>query len=1394
MPPLGTEDSGRPASAAMLTHTIQTDDAYSPNISTPTDADIVPTDDVGDNHITSCRNTATILDSSSNNKRKSPPESQHPGQSPYVKRVRIDEDGPGSSNVATGSAVDRSKQLPAEIWHHIFTFLPPRALNGLLLVNKLFHTCLNPSPPVGFPLCPSSSHTTLQPLKPDSIWQASRRSFWPRMPAPLKGKSELQMWRLTCSLSCQFCDSKGDLQRTAASDQWHRGPGAKGVSPVFPFFVSVCGGCLSSRSVKEIDVFLSSSIPSLLLPALPVVLITDQLHVIPPSVMQTRTLPSQSQVTKVFWSPHLEEIKSEFETVKLLGSAAAEEWVKGLEIRGKQALADASRWEKWDLAGGIHQMRTSLSSVFPTPSEPVNPSIVALAPSQPSFGHSSENANQSDRSTEHERQASDHNGILGLATRTDTNNIQLRPQGQQKRTKEEVAELKHIRRRQIEHLALDLDPPLHPNVLAHIPSFQAALQIITPLDKSAWELLRPRILAQREEAEVREKDNIARETKKNGIKPSKVTGEVTDQDWDDIQGPLRARISNFAEEIIHDGWNDGEKVKKKNSPQFAADVLLYVRKRFYAEVAKDAAAAVATGLEPVVDPPEGPWTQKLTLENMKWVYDFKIKHYTEQYRKELFLCNGCVGNAKFYGLEGVIQHYAAKHTSALSVGSVVVHWRAEWPEKPPFSPNARLPDIPRHSQPPGTSLPSSTSQPYLPYGGYHTSTSARYSTPGYGAPVIPQHFIPGPHTPFSPANMHDPRGPPTYGSPHPYAQDGGYSSYPPRPSYAAPTQPRDLPGGYGYANSVPHGFAYGSYPDPRAPYGNQAQGSPYGSRLDIMVKVVSEAWNKISSVNGLPASVKICVVVHCIAKTFQDEYGETAPLAMLIDGLSNHKEMRPVRNTNGLACKACSTDHTIADATNFSLPQLANHFNKHHIEDLASQGLPILDWRIEMVLLPDMSVLRGLKRILENNPPAHNLLVSTLPWAFEETQPGYPPERISWPRTVDQPLDEMSYEAGDQLRTRTGEYDVRPHKSEVLGGQVRHPTHTQSPVSHDIPNLRPASEVYTQTMGRVEQMQGRHLNVASGRDFPRSNRHQGPNAIHTEQTQRREVPAGNGRLSSPRGSHVPHVRDERNLDYRNIEPRRYASRAQPRERSRPSGRGWEEEPRGLKEPSERSPPDPVTTRPEDDGFGLLDALESHLEMAHEEVVYVNESGREIGRTTRPLEAHPIDGRFPPFSGRDPDTRRRFSPSRYDEYPRGDYYERDTRPKYVPQPHHHEPEPSRHRVYYDDLRPPPGPPMEAYELIEVRGPQGDYFIKRPLRSNAHDTYTNEGQHAHSDLRVHPSQRPVDDYVTTRPHGYVNTSQSSSLGPSRPNRRTECEEYDPRYPTTDSRETALRQVRR
>lgn len=150
------------------------------------------------------------------------------------------------------NAPGRDKSLlPPEIWHHTFTFCPPQTLGNLLRVNKLFHIYLDPSSSLqsGSPLSPGKSAISI--LKPNSIWQASRRLFWPHMPAPLRSMTELESWRLARSIRCQSCnkqDARG--QQQPPPDPWHPGPGMDGVSVIWPFAIRVCGLCLLRMSFK----------------------------------------------------------------------------------------------------------------------------------------------------------------------------------------------------------------------------------------------------------------------------------------------------------------------------------------------------------------------------------------------------------------------------------------------------------------------------------------------------------------------------------------------------------------------------------------------------------------------------------------------------------------------------------------------------------------------------------------------------------------------------------------------------------------------------------------------------------------------------------------------------------------------------------------------------------------------------------------------------------------------------------------------------------------------------------------------------------------------------------------------------------------------------------------
>jgi hypothetical protein len=94
------------------------------------------------------------------------------------------------------------------------------------------------------------------------------------------------------------------------------------------------------------------------MPALPFVFFTNELHVLPPTTLQNGQPPSTIQITKHFFQHQIEDLKNEFSQVQSMGAATAEEWIKGLEGRGKERRNDAGRWEKWEASGGVARMRS----------------------------------------------------------------------------------------------------------------------------------------------------------------------------------------------------------------------------------------------------------------------------------------------------------------------------------------------------------------------------------------------------------------------------------------------------------------------------------------------------------------------------------------------------------------------------------------------------------------------------------------------------------------------------------------------------------------------------------------------------------------------------------------------------------------------------------------------------------------------------------------------------------------------------------------------------------------------------------------------------------------------------------------------------------------------------
>ncbi|KAK0666231.1 hypothetical protein QBC41DRAFT_305409 [Cercophora samala] len=1324
-----------------------------------------------------------------------------------------EDNGFAEKNTVQGSTPADPSALPPEIWHRIFSLCPPKSLGSLLAVNKLFNLYLDPRTTVSREIPVSTGGGAVAPMKPNAIWQASRRLFWPNMPSPLQSKTELDMWRLACSHRCQYCGKSDPRKQTTVLDPNTRGPGEHGVATIWSFGCRMCAACLLKHTIKELDLDLSPTIPSSVVPALSFVWLTNDLQVLSAATFEQGQPPADIQVTKRFLSSEVQALERELLEVKEMGQGTVTEWLKGLPGRGNSIRHDASKWEKWEGLGGPAKMRTQLYPGYvkevvgtlpaSTAQTPSSDSSFSMLPNQPP----------------------------PAATR------QQFPHVRHERTAAEVAELKAARRAEIERRALLLEPPLGPNVLRHIPSFQAAMQIPhPPFDEKAWEVLKPRLLAQRADAEQRERENAAAiQTKQDShlettLASTKEARDLIDKAWEDQQGPLRERIASYADEIIRDGWSNGKKVTKETCGRFAIEALGYVRKRFYAEIAKDIDAAKSAGQTPPVDPPEGPFTQKLTLENMKWIFDTKIKTITDRYRKEFFYCNGCEGNTKTFGFEGVIQHFAAKHTSALSSGSIVVYWRAEWPEHPPFAAEIRpvrhrpffapaQPVFPVTGPP---SFPVSHNYPPAPLAPNHLAT---YPPGPYGYPAYTDPYQPPPPPPPPP--------PPYPLQPHPpvpsYPPQSGYEHHQPYPAlsdlYPAYQPPLGQypPGHFPAADPAQHyplqpaqGGQYDhSYPS----YSQNPIGHPYGppappvypdihrAKSEDVARHSREVWQALGNIRGLPGSVRVFVTIHHLVKRFHSRFHETPPLAIFIEGLSNNKDMRPVRNVNDLICKACHLGLGNAatveqDRKSFSLPQLTNHFQSKHVEPLQSAHAPPMDWTLDMVFLPELATISNLHSAMSE--VQKSLVVEALPGIFQQQVP----KLVSADAYYAQPASSSAVYSAAQ----------------GVSGAPR----TESPQVSMAGAYYNATPAYGQSASLVSDAPPRATPTAvSDNPLRNSSEVGGHSSQGSRPTNRRQNGLQNGKKASGKNKR------KRNQDADDSGDRRVGREFRRDESNTRRGSTGGNPDASSSTRADRAPvlntsaggwPAQVCKTADKDATGVLAALESHLNRpVHDKHStapaavdpsrytarpharqngdqdrhrYLEPPTREMISVDRRLDHHPrleaerTDHHYPaasdemkPGGHAPPDERY------YTRYDRPTESERGAGLRLLR-------EDSDYPRYRDELRRPVAQAGEIVEIVHVIEGQRSYYIERPIRREPEARYVYEE-------RIVPHREPGDRYPGGSGYeaGYSSTVRSAGLASEADaarrfsmapegRRRTDggattsnpayLEEYDPRFP--------------
>lgn len=515
---------------------------------------------------------------------------------------------------------------------------------------------------------------------------------------------------------------------------------------------------------------------------------------------------------------------------------------------------------------------------------------------------------------------------------------------------------------EIERRCLELDPPIHPDALPFMASYHNAMKIIRPMDDASWDFLRPLLLNQREAAEELAHQKQADLAALQSTIPSdyqedtRPAREVFTEEYQCAQEPLRKKLGDYADEFVANQWGS-QTIHKDNSARFATGLLQYVYWRY--EDAKSK-GELATTLDP---PGNGSgkatqWKPFLSLDNMKWVYDNKVRHRTDPHRRDLFVCVDCVDDpkAKPFAFEGLIQHYGAKHTTDFSRNNIVVHWQtAAWPDEPPFATDPSL-YTSSHQDKAGRKGAPRKSNGHAQNNVEHGRGEAQRTPSATKLLSENPYFSPGAYPP--PQHAYDPL-------------NSGASQYP----------------GYGY-NDAQYPAASWGQPFPSAVPAAPEIDTSDNAQSDKLASDAREIWDALEGVRDMIVATKVHTAIHHAAKRFRAHFGFAPSLDTLTAVLAYNAKIRPIKNATSLYCKSCvaqapggigqkSYYERTLSAKTWNISSLSTHWNIVHKHE---SNHP--DWTKDMLDIPENKLVRQLLRAPGMDDTKLALVADAFPLAF----------------------------------------------------------------------------------------------------------------------------------------------------------------------------------------------------------------------------------------------------------------------------------------------------------------------------------------------------------------------------------------------------------------------------
>lgn len=138
--------------------------------------------------------------------------------------------------------------LPVELWQQVFMLLHPFDLAKCSQVDRIFHRILTTTEAAPLPAGNKKNAPRIRVFDSDTVWAQARRRYYPALPKPLPGHTELQMFKLISSRTCESCGKKA-TDSAPATSHLDCGPGPNGVRPIWALARALCGVCLRNLSL-----------------------------------------------------------------------------------------------------------------------------------------------------------------------------------------------------------------------------------------------------------------------------------------------------------------------------------------------------------------------------------------------------------------------------------------------------------------------------------------------------------------------------------------------------------------------------------------------------------------------------------------------------------------------------------------------------------------------------------------------------------------------------------------------------------------------------------------------------------------------------------------------------------------------------------------------------------------------------------------------------------------------------------------------------------------------------------------------------------------------------------------------------------------------------------------